>query len=189
MCIGIPEDSCKLAKMIEMNPAINSLNCAVFFAELLNPGNALASVCAIWTEERTAFELGRQLLKLGNAVAVTGRDASQLKEARRKLPGLKTIQSDVGNPSAIRTLYEQVAAEMPELHRWNEERCSGNSAWPGQRPEAGQQTRAELHARSAQQISRPDALSDEELRINSSSNDYYRGADSLGASHAQDKET
>ncbi len=61
------------------------------------------------------FELAKQLLHLGNTVIVTGRERKRLDEAKQSLTGLITIQSDVGDPVAIRQLYEQVLAEFPGL--------------------------------------------------------------------------
>lgn len=62
------------------------------------------------------LELAAQLLRLGNAVIVTGRDRAKLDAARKKLPQLHTIQSDVSDPAAIRELYEQTTAQFPQLN-------------------------------------------------------------------------
>lgn len=62
------------------------------------------------------FELAKQLLVLGNTVVVTGRNAHNLETARGKLRGLHTIQSDVGEPGSIRSLYEQVVHDFPTLN-------------------------------------------------------------------------
>lgn len=61
------------------------------------------------------FELARRLLQRGNVVIVTGRDRQKLDEARRRLPGLHTIQSDVSEPAAIAALYDTVMAQFPAL--------------------------------------------------------------------------
>lgn len=61
------------------------------------------------------FELARLLLQRGNVVIVTGRDRQKLDEARRRLPGLHAIQSDVGEPAAIAALYDTVMAQFPAL--------------------------------------------------------------------------
>lgn len=62
------------------------------------------------------FELASQLLALGNTVIVTGRDQANLDSAKRKLPGLHTIRSDVGNAAEIAGLYRQVVEEFPRLN-------------------------------------------------------------------------
>ncbi len=62
------------------------------------------------------FELAAQLLALGNKVIVTGRSQSNLDSARKRLPGIHTIQSDVSDPAAIARLYQQVVAEFPSLN-------------------------------------------------------------------------
>ena len=61
------------------------------------------------------LEFARQLLALGNTVIVTGRDADKLAAAKRLLPGLQTLQSDVGDPAAIETLHDAVLAQFPAL--------------------------------------------------------------------------
>jgi uncharacterized oxidoreductase len=61
------------------------------------------------------LELARQLLPAGNTVIVTGRDAAKLDLARRTLPGLHVMQSDVSDPRAIATLHERVLAQFPAL--------------------------------------------------------------------------
>jgi len=61
------------------------------------------------------LELARLLLQRGNVVIVTGRDRQKLDEAKRQLPGLHTIQSDVSDPAAIVALHETVTAQFPAL--------------------------------------------------------------------------
>jgi len=61
------------------------------------------------------FELARLLLQRGNVVIITGREQQKLDEARRQLPGLHTIQSDVSEPAAIVALYDTVTAQFPAL--------------------------------------------------------------------------
>ena len=61
------------------------------------------------------LELARQLLPRGNAVIVTGRDRDRLDAAKRALPGLHTIQSDVSDPAAIAALHANVLAQFPTL--------------------------------------------------------------------------
>ncbi len=62
------------------------------------------------------FELARQLTDLGNIVAITGRDTTNLEAAQTRLPGLKIFRSDVSDPKVIRALYERVVAELPALN-------------------------------------------------------------------------
>ena len=62
------------------------------------------------------FELATGLLALGNTVIVTGRSQSSLDTTRSKLPGVHTIQSDVSDPTAIASLYQQVVKEFPALN-------------------------------------------------------------------------
>ena len=61
------------------------------------------------------LEMARQLLGRGNTVIVTGRDLERLKAVRLALPGVHTFQSDVGDPAAIETLYQDVLAGFPAL--------------------------------------------------------------------------
>jgi len=61
------------------------------------------------------FEFAKQLLGRGNTVIVTGRELKRLEEAKQSLPGLNTIQSDVGDPLAIQQLHEAVLAQFPSL--------------------------------------------------------------------------
>jgi len=61
------------------------------------------------------FELAKQLLHRGNTVLVTGRDRKRLDEAKRSLPDLHAFQSDVGDPTAIVKLHEDVLAQFPGL--------------------------------------------------------------------------
>ncbi len=61
------------------------------------------------------LELARQLLVRGNTVIVTGRDAQRIDEARRRLPGLHALASDVADASAIATLHAEVTARFPAL--------------------------------------------------------------------------
>jgi uncharacterized oxidoreductase len=61
------------------------------------------------------FELARQLLERGNTVIVTGRDAQRIADARRRLPGLHGIVSDVADAAAIEALHREVAASFAAL--------------------------------------------------------------------------
>lgn len=62
------------------------------------------------------FELAAELLKRANTVIITGRDQSHLDAARAKAPGLNTIKSDVGDPSAVRDLFQKVITQYPTLN-------------------------------------------------------------------------
>lgn len=61
------------------------------------------------------LEMARQLLQRGSTVLVTGRDPEKLDAARQALPGLHTLQSDVSDPAAIKTLYDAVLAQFSRL--------------------------------------------------------------------------
>jgi uncharacterized oxidoreductase len=62
------------------------------------------------------FELARQLLALRNTVIITGRDRDRLEKAKSQLPGVHTLQSDVSDPSAIATLFQNAIQEFPDLN-------------------------------------------------------------------------
>ena len=61
------------------------------------------------------LEFARQLLERGNTVIVTGRDAGRIAEARRRLPGLHGIVSDVADPVSIEALHREATATFPAL--------------------------------------------------------------------------
>lgn len=61
------------------------------------------------------LELARQLIRRGNTVIITGRDAQKLEAAKRDVPGVHAFQSDVGDPDAIRVLHDAVLAKFPAL--------------------------------------------------------------------------
>jgi uncharacterized oxidoreductase len=61
------------------------------------------------------LELAKQLLERGNTVIVTGRDQDKLDAARRTLPGVHAVKSDVSDPGAIALLYEGVLTQFPAL--------------------------------------------------------------------------
>ena len=61
------------------------------------------------------LELARQLLARGNRVIVTGRNAQKLSDAKRALPALHAIESDVSEAHAIEALYATVIAQFPTL--------------------------------------------------------------------------
>ena len=54
------------------------------------------------------FQLAAQLLERNNTVIITGRDQAKLEAARKKLPKVHTIQSDVSDPKAIPLLFDEV---------------------------------------------------------------------------------
>ncbi|RFB67928.1 MULTISPECIES: SDR family NAD(P)-dependent oxidoreductase [unclassified Herbaspirillum] len=61
------------------------------------------------------FELTRRLLALGNTVIITGRDADKLEAAKRELPAVHIIRSDVSDVEAIAALHAQVTTQFPAL--------------------------------------------------------------------------
>ena len=61
------------------------------------------------------LELARQLLARGNVVIVTGRDQQRLDAAKRALPAVHTVRSDVSDPNAITALHATVLAQFPAL--------------------------------------------------------------------------
>jgi uncharacterized oxidoreductase len=61
------------------------------------------------------LELARQLLARGNTVIVTGRDATRVADAQRRLPGLHGVVSDVADAGAIAALHADVTARFPAL--------------------------------------------------------------------------
>jgi uncharacterized oxidoreductase len=61
------------------------------------------------------LELARQLMQRGNTVIVTGRDPERVEAARRALPGMHAIQSDVSDVAAIKALHDDVVARFPAL--------------------------------------------------------------------------
>jgi uncharacterized oxidoreductase len=62
------------------------------------------------------YEFAEKLLALGNTVLVTGRNEAKLAETRKKLPQIHTFQSDVRDPKAILTLFQQVTEQFPALN-------------------------------------------------------------------------
>ena len=62
------------------------------------------------------FELAKQFLKLGNTVIITGRNKEKLLRASKEFPAIKTIVSDVSDPTAIKSLFTQVTSEFPKLN-------------------------------------------------------------------------
>ena len=62
------------------------------------------------------LELARQFKALENTVIVTGRNATTLAAAAKKLPGIEAIQSDVSDPAEIDRLRQKVLSEFPKLN-------------------------------------------------------------------------
>ena len=62
------------------------------------------------------YELTKQLMALGNTILITGRDQAKLDRAKAVFPKLHTFRSDVSDPKAIATLYEDVIKQFPELN-------------------------------------------------------------------------
>ncbi len=62
------------------------------------------------------LELTRQLSQLGNTVIITGRNQLKLDAAKKMLPGIHTIQSDVSQPQEISALFTQVTKDFPALN-------------------------------------------------------------------------
>ena len=61
------------------------------------------------------LELARQLHQRGATVIVTGRDQDRLDAAKRMLPGLHIVKSDVSDPGAIAALRANLVAQFPTL--------------------------------------------------------------------------
>lgn len=62
------------------------------------------------------FETAKLLSLLGNTVIITGRDASRLKQALGKLPGVTGIQSDVSNEEDVNILAEKLNEDFRGLN-------------------------------------------------------------------------
>ena len=61
------------------------------------------------------FELAKRLLERRNVVIITGRSQEKLESAKRALPAVHTFKGDVGDPTAISVLYDQVIEKIPAL--------------------------------------------------------------------------
>lgn len=57
-----------------------------------------------------------KLINLGNTVIITGRDQSKLDRTKKQLPQVHTFQSDVSDPNQIKTLFEQITNQFPNLN-------------------------------------------------------------------------
>ncbi len=62
------------------------------------------------------YELTKQLTALGNKILITGRDQAKLDRVKAVFPKIHTFRSDVADPKAIATLYEEVTKQFPELN-------------------------------------------------------------------------
>src|ERR1700692_4282731 len=62
------------------------------------------------------YELTKQLTALGNTILITGRDQAKMDRAKAAFPNIHTFRSDVADPDAIVTLYEQVTKQFPKLN-------------------------------------------------------------------------
>src|ERR1700676_68475 len=62
------------------------------------------------------YELTKQLTALGNTILITGRDQTKMDRAKAAFPKIHTFRSDVSDPKAIATLYEEVTKQFPELN-------------------------------------------------------------------------
>jgi uncharacterized oxidoreductase len=62
------------------------------------------------------YELTKQLTALGNTILITGRDQAKMNRAKAASPNIHTYQSDVSDPKAIATLYEQITKQFPKLN-------------------------------------------------------------------------
>jgi uncharacterized oxidoreductase len=61
------------------------------------------------------LELAKQLHERSNTIIVTGRDQGKLDAARRTLPGIHAVNSDVGDAGAIAALYDSILSQFPAL--------------------------------------------------------------------------
>ena len=62
------------------------------------------------------YELTKQLTALGNTILITGRDQAKMDRAKAAFPRIHTFRSDVSDPKAIATLFENVTKQIPELN-------------------------------------------------------------------------
>ncbi len=62
------------------------------------------------------LEFAKQLLQQGAKVIVTGRNLIKLEEAKKQLPEINIIQSDVNNTKDIDVLYKKVMMQFPDLN-------------------------------------------------------------------------
>ena len=62
------------------------------------------------------FELAKELLKRKNVVVITGRDDGRLERAKKQLPELHTIKSDVSQIGDVESLFRAVTRDFPALN-------------------------------------------------------------------------
>lgn len=62
------------------------------------------------------YEFASRLIDLGNTVLITGRNQDRLDQTKQRLPKVHTFRSDVSDPAAIATLYQQVITQFPMLN-------------------------------------------------------------------------
>src|ERR1700687_1894419 len=65
---------------------------------------------------RIRDERTKQLTALGNSILITGRDQAKMDRAKAAFPQIHTFRSDVSDPKAIVTLYEEGTKQFPELN-------------------------------------------------------------------------
>ena len=62
------------------------------------------------------LEFAKQFLNLGNTVIITGRDQSRLDEVKKTYPALHIFRSDASKTGDLKSLYENVTKQFPELN-------------------------------------------------------------------------
>src|SRR6202795_964902 len=62
------------------------------------------------------YELTKQLTALGNTILITGREQAKMDRAKATFPKAHTFRSDVSDPKAIASLYEEVTRQFPDLN-------------------------------------------------------------------------
>src|SRR3984893_2358523 len=62
------------------------------------------------------YDLTNQQSALGNTILITGLDHAKLDRAKAAFPKSHTFRSDVSDPKAIATLYENVVKQFPDLN-------------------------------------------------------------------------
>jgi uncharacterized oxidoreductase len=61
------------------------------------------------------LELARQLMRRGNTVIVTGREADRLEKVYRELPGVHGFRSDVSDAAAIKALHDELMRRFSDI--------------------------------------------------------------------------
>ena len=62
------------------------------------------------------LEISALLVGLGNTLIVTGRDQGKLDAAKKRLPQIHTMQSDVSNAGEITLLCKKITQDFPDLN-------------------------------------------------------------------------